>query len=245
MLPQITLLGCTVKSYDILTMIAVMVGFIYFSLALWKLNIKLSQIVLFVFLGGVVQYVGGVLIPFAYIWIYQHQMPWWNIWGQSPGRFFHSVILSMIAFTLIYGKVFKWPTKKVLDSLVIALILASSIGRIGCWLEGCCGGKTCDLPWAVVFPSHPEARAHPTQIYMFFLETVLWIYLLFFNSKKKRYDGQTFWVGVFLYSTYRIIIEFFRINPVFIFGLTHAQVFSILTLILAFWVLRAQKQTQK
>jgi hypothetical protein len=48
-------------------------------------------------------------------------------------------------------------------------------------------------------------------------------------QKRRRYDGQTFWTGIFIYSIYRFLIEFYRINPIFLYGLTHAQFFSMIT----------------
>ena len=241
--PSFYLFGHGFISYDVIAQIAVMIGSIYLSLSFRKLKIKIISIVIYVILGFVVQYFGGMLIPLLYHWIYFHQTPWWNVWARSPGRYFHSVILSMIIFTVIYSKLAKWPTGKVVDHLAIAMILGSSIGRIGCYLQGCCGGKPCNLPWAVVFPRQPGLRVHPTQIYMFFLETALWLFLLYFNKHKKKYDGQTFWVSIFLYGIYRTSIECFRTNPVFIFDLTHAQIFSIATGILALLVLLTHRNT--
>jgi phosphatidylglycerol:prolipoprotein diacylglycerol transferase len=235
--PSFYLFGHQFNSYDVIEQIAAVIGFIYMSMALRKLKIAAIPIAIYLFLGIVVQYFGGTLIPLLYRWFYFHQTPWWDVWEKSPGRYFHSVILSMILFTVLYSKWLKWPAGKVLDHLAIALILASSIGRVGCYFQGCCGGKPCDLPWAVVFPRHPELRVHPTQIYMVILESALWLFLLYFNDHKKKYDGQTFWTGVLLYGIYRTGLEFFRTNPVFILGLTHAQVFSIFTVILSLVVL--------
>jgi phosphatidylserine decarboxylase len=64
---------------------------------------------------------------------------------------------------------------------------------------------------------------------MFFSELVILVILIRLQ-KQRKYDGQTFWLGVFLYSIYRFLIEFYRTNPVFLYGLTHAQFFSIITL---------------
>ena len=237
MLPILHIFNCHIGSYDLMTQISAIIAFIYSFVSLRKLKIKIREIVLFILIGAFVQYFGGVLIPLLYRWLYLHQAPWGSAMETSPGRFFHSVVLSMIAYLVLYCRVFKWPTKKVLDISVVAILIGSSIGRIGCFLQGCCGGKACDLPWAVRFQMHPEERVHPTQIYMFLLETMLWIFLWSFNEKKK-YDGQTFWTGVCLYSIYRIGIEFVRTNPIFFLGLTHAQVFSILTLLLSAFMLR-------
>jgi phosphatidylglycerol---prolipoprotein diacylglyceryl transferase len=38
------------------------------------------------------------------------------------------------------------------DALAPAMVLGAGIGRIGCLLNGCCFGGTCDVPWAVTFP---------------------------------------------------------------------------------------------
>jgi phosphatidylglycerol:prolipoprotein diacylglycerol transferase len=39
-----------------------------------------------------------------------------------------------------------------LDIIAPSAALGLAIGRIGCFLNGCCFGSTCDLPWAVRFP---------------------------------------------------------------------------------------------
>jgi phosphatidylglycerol:prolipoprotein diacylglycerol transferase len=39
-----------------------------------------------------------------------------------------------------------------LDIIAPSAALGMSIGRIGCFLNGCCFGGVCDLPWAVRFP---------------------------------------------------------------------------------------------
>lgn len=61
------------------------------------------------------------------------------------------VILAIIVI-YSYLRYHKLPIRQYLDILAIALLLALSIGRIGCFLSGCCFGKPCDVPWAVQFP---------------------------------------------------------------------------------------------
>jgi len=221
-----SLFGYEVLSYEVVVLIGAAIGISYFSLALLKLNIEKWQIVVFALLAFAVRY-------FVQNLIVDRELTFWNT---PPIEYFQGWGFLMIALTIVFIKAFHWPARKVLDHGGIALMMASSIGRIGCYLNGCSGGKACDLPWAVVFPHHTE-RVHPTQLYMFALESMLWIFLIFFN-KRKHYDGQTFWVGALLYSVYKIGIEFVRANPVFILGLTHTQVFSIFTLILSLWMLR-------
>lgn len=230
-------------SYEVIASLGVIAAFAYLSLTFLRMNIKAWQIALFVFLGTWVQFYGGAILPFLYMGYHDHRGPWWNLWKESPGRFFHSTAVSLIVFAVVYSKCFKWPVRKVLDRLSIALVMGSSIARLGCFCHGCCGGKPCDLPWAVAFPAHPGIRVHPAQLYMFALETMLWVFLMFWNRREKR-DGRTFWAAVALYSIYRMGIEFLRTNPIFILGLTHAQVFSLFTLALALFKMLRPDQKQ-
>lgn len=239
--PYIYVLGHKIVLYNWISCVGILTANLYFFYALSRLNLNKTQIIAALLFGLVVQYFGGSLIPFLHRWIYFHKTPWWNIWQRSPGRYFHSVFLTSLFAWLVLCRIFRWPTKKVLDHFVIMALIASAIGRIGCFMQGCCRGKVTTLPWGLAYPYFPHVRLHPTQLYMLCAETFLVIYLLSFN-KIKRYDGQTFWVGVLLYSVYRFCIEFVRINPIFIYGLTHAQAFSVLTFMLSLAVLLTHDQ---
>ena len=46
----------------------------------------------------------------------------------------------------------KLPVWAMLDLVVPGMLLGLALGRIGCFMHGCCFGGTCDLPWAVEFP---------------------------------------------------------------------------------------------
>jgi prolipoprotein diacylglyceryltransferase len=52
-----------------------------------------------------------------------------------------------------------------LDALVPAALLALGVGRIGCFLGGCCYGTPTALPWGVVFPDLGGPARHPLQLY--------------------------------------------------------------------------------
>ncbi len=44
------------------------------------------------------------------------------------------------------------PLLPMLDLLTPGMLLGLALGRVGCFLNGCCYGGPCDLPWAVRFP---------------------------------------------------------------------------------------------
>ena len=69
-----------------------------------------------------------------------------------------------ILMGLLYIRRSKLPMAQTVDLMVPPLVLAHAIGRIGCFLNGCCYGKFTDLPWGVAFPPETLHR-HPTQLY--------------------------------------------------------------------------------
>jgi phosphatidylglycerol:prolipoprotein diacylglycerol transferase len=95
-----------------------------------------------------------------------------------------------------------------------ALALGQAVGRIGCFMAGCCYGRPTDLPWGVVF-SHPHTLAppniplHPTQLYSSLGGFVIFFVLLCLHAKRK-FQGQVFLWFLILHSTFRLFVERFR-----------------------------------
>lgn len=240
MCPLIPIFGVPINAYLLSILISFLAAAVYLWIQISKLRLPhLGLFPILILVGLAVQSYGGVVIPWLYKWLYFNAPPDPKSFDSS-GRYFHSVFLSMLAYVLIVCRALRWPTKKILDLFAIATLLMSAIGRIGCFLQGCCSGKPTSLPWGLNFPDNPALRVHPTQIYMFVSEMVLF-FLLLRIQKNKKFDSEVFWKGVLYYSIYRFLIEFFRTNPLFLMNLTHAQVFSCFTLVLALFVLDGQK----
>lgn len=129
---------------------------------------------------------------------------------------FGGLILGTIS-GVIYLKRKKMGVYKTMDLIVPFLALGQSIGRIGCFLNGCCFGK--------------EYVLVPAQIISSFLMLLIFIVLRLLQSRSHR-TGQIFYIYLFLYSIKRFFIEFWRAdNQVIFSGLTLFQVISILIFI--------------
>ena len=72
-----------------------------------------------------------------------------------------SIIGGAIA-AIVFLLVKKIPVVPILDLLAPSLMLGIAIGRLGCFMNGCCFGGICDLPWAVSFP--PGSPAYVQQL---------------------------------------------------------------------------------
>lgn len=97
------------------------------------------------------------------------------------------------------------------DALAPCIAVGHAIGRIGCFLGGCCYGLPTDLPVGVVFPegSPPYAEygslpLHPTQLY-----EAAFLLLVFFLLMTMPQKG-AFSRYLILYGAGRFLIEFLR-----------------------------------
>ncbi|MFH1397997.1 MAG: prolipoprotein diacylglyceryl transferase [Candidatus Omnitrophota bacterium] len=145
------------------------------------------------------------------------------------------------------NKISFWKTADILSP---ALALGEAVGRIGCFLNGCCYGLISEK-WGVSFPArdNPPAFAQqvfdgiialtaksslpviPTQIYSALAGLVIFFILLALE-KKKRFNGFIFWVFILLYSLFRFMIEGFRYYENNFFVLNNLTISQIISLVL-------------
>jgi phosphatidylglycerol:prolipoprotein diacylglycerol transferase len=135
-----------------------------------------------------------------------------KIW--QGGLVFSGGIIGVIIAMFWYAKRRKLSLLKIGDLWAPAASVGQAIGRIGCFMSGCCYGKPTDLKWGVVF-THPNSLAplniplHPTQIYSSMSGFIIFFILLKIRSKK-TFEGQVFLWFLILHSTARLVIERFR-----------------------------------
>ena len=108
------------------------------------------------------------------------------------------------------------PVLKGLDIFALPTPASHALGRIGCFLAGCCYGHRCDQPWAVTFHDGVGLRGvplHPVQLYEAFLLMALFSVLWFRTRLRKTFHGQvlcTYFIG---YAILRCITESLRGDP--------------------------------
>lgn len=98
------------------------------------------------------------------------------------------------------------------DYAVPGLLFGTFVGRIGCFLGGCCYGRATDLPWGVVFPDGHESNGHavhPVQLYdaAFGLVGLVAFIVLY---PRRRFGGEMFCAYVASYAAFRFCTEMFR-----------------------------------
>ncbi len=153
------------------------------------------------------------------------------------GFVFFGGLIVAVTGAVWYMRRKKLPLLKTSDFLIVAVPLGHALGRVGCFLAGCCYGKPTTLPWGVRF-THPHTLVppelvgiplHPTQLYEAALNFALFL-LLHYASKKPHKDGKILVEYVLCYTVMRFALEFLRgdYRGGFLLGLSPSQVISLL-----------------
>ncbi len=148
-----------------------------------------------------------------------------------------------------------WTKKKqglsfwaVADLWAPGVALGQAIGRIGCFMAGCCYGRPTDMPWGFIF-SHPRSLAplhmalHPTQLYSVLSGFIIFLILVILYTRE-HFKGQVILWFLILHSTGRLVIERFRgdfrgVIPGMDMSVT--QLVTLITLVVSFAILLMRK----
>jgi len=143
------------------------------------------------------------------------------------GLVFYGAFIIALLSGIIYAKIKKLPILDTADLLAPFVALAHSIGRIGCFLNGCCYGKPTDSDLGIAPSSHSILKLWPTQI-ISSLGTMLIFALLLWLQKRRTFKGQIIALYFILYGFFRFGIDFLRgdLYPVF-YSFTSTQLISI------------------
>ncbi len=248
-----------IHSYGVMVLIAC---FSSLAIGVWcarRENINTNavyELATWLFLGGVVGARG--------MYVLSHLDTIHN-WGDAlrswqGGNVFYGCILGGFTGSVLYWYRRPFPFWVMTDVAAPAVAIGIAIGRIGCFLNGCCYGAVCDRAWAISFPagSHAWVRqvdaglisplashslpVHPTQIYAslagFAVLAVLLVYL-----PRRRNPGQAMALLMIIYPLSRWPLEVLRGDEPAIFaGMTLSQNISVGLFAggLAVWFMRSR-----
>lgn len=140
--------------------------------------------------------------------------PWWEVFMiQRGGLVFYGGLIGAAITVMAFARIRKISLWQLADILAPSIALGSVFGRIGCLMNGCCFGRTCDLAWAVHFPADHATRGvavHPTQIYDALLNLMLYLGLAWCFRFRRKFDGQIFAIYLLGYAVTRSVVEMFR-----------------------------------
>ncbi|MCF7878090.1 MAG: prolipoprotein diacylglyceryl transferase, partial [Candidatus Omnitrophica bacterium] len=165
------------------------------------------------------------------------------------GFVFYGGIIFGIFSIFLLSKKYKIKFLKITDIFALAIPLAHSFGRIGCFFYGCCYGLPTQSFLGIKFPLDSpagswDAKLIPTQIISAVFLFILFVFLFKVRNKAKS-PGKLTGYYLLIYGFFRFIIEFFRGDPRgFFFVFSTSQWLSLLLIFLASIILN-KKSGQK
>ena len=181
---------------------------------------KIYSLVTYIIIGAIIgSRVGYLLFNLNNLTTFLDIFKFWE-----GGLSFHGGFVGGVLFGFFYIKKNNLNFWNIADICAPSIPLAQAIGRIGCFLRGCCYGIETALPWGINYLG--EIR-HPTQLYSSLALLIIFIFLSK-QKYKKSFNGALFLTYIMIYSTFRFLIEFIRTEPRILLGLTGAQIVSII-----------------
>lgn len=211
MFPQIKISDSLVIScYTSAILISILISLLiaYVETRRYKLPLTaLPPVAFWAILAGIIG--GRIFNIIFYEWEYFLAKPYAALFGNSGWMYYGSEIFGLIA-VIICLRIYKLPILHPLDICGMVLFIAHSVGRVGCFLNGCCYGFPTDSFLGVKFPNL-SSHVHPTQLYeaipLFLAFIILWIL-----RKRIQIPGLIFAIYLIIDGVQRFIGEFYRVE---------------------------------
>lgn len=153
---------------------------------------------------------------------------------KNGGLVFYGGLILAIILDVLYAKKAKLKISDYASVIIPSIPFAHAIGRIGCFLAGCCYGRVCDTPFSVIYTEPISdvpigVPVFPVQLLEAACNILVFVILIVYTAKRlKTFSVLFLYLG--LYSIERFILEYFRSDEIrgILFGLSTSQWISIL-----------------
>ncbi len=166
--------------------------------------------------------------------ILQNPFEFFAVW--HGGLSFHGGVIGALAAAWLYLRTRKNNVSvlHLADEAVIPLSLALALGRIGNFFNGELYGVETNVAWCVLFQQADLCR-HPSQLYESLKNVLIFCALLIMHSNGLwKVKGGIFWSFIGLYGAFRFIIQlFWRVEPVWMFGLSKGSLLCLIMIVCA------------
>jgi phosphatidylglycerol:prolipoprotein diacylglycerol transferase len=221
--------GLPIESYLFFYALGCLVGGLVFW---WEVRRRRwpLEAMLFVMIGCMAGAFAGSAL-FSLLFLDWSALPEHYRFGELLGRTVVGGIAGGFLGVEITKKIIGYPHRTG-DAFAVAIPLGHAVGRVGCFLGGCCFGTPSSLPWALSYPagSVPHAihahqglieavslaslSVHPAPLYEITFDLLLFA-LLWRMRDHFLERGMLFRLYLALYASYRFFAEFVRGDSLF------------------------------
>lgn len=165
------------------------------------------------------------------------------------GFVFFGGLLGALLFLKMFSFQFDQPFWKYITLFIPIVPLVHAIGRVGCFLAGCCYGIEYHGFLSAHYPSDAIVEGlnlfprFPVQLFEAVLNLILFVILIIYTNKPRR-DGNVLGLYLICYSVIRFFVEFLRDDAsrgVFL-GISTSQWISVALLVFGVYLIKRKKK---
>lgn len=233
-----------IRWYGIFVALGFIVGLVFVERRSGRAGMRSEQVANLVFIGLIGGLLGARLFYVLHNLVYFRANPWETIRLDHGGLVFYGGLiggtLSLLATCLLR----RLPMGRVADMLIPGLPLGHALGRIGCFLNGCCFGQPWSGACGIQYDAGSQAAARqcqqgliaapslaPLPVFPVQLLAAIANLAIFFGllavERRLRGRGQLLGLYIAVYGFYRFVIEFLRGDYLDAGMLTPAQEVSL------------------
>ena len=152
----------------------------------------------------------------------------------GAGFVWYGGLIGGTAVALLLTRRYRIPFGTLIECCAPALAIGQAIGRLGCHVAGDGDwGTVTELPWGVAYTQAivgwehaPGVTVHPTPLYEAAAYGAIFLWLWRLRTRDLP-TGTLFSLYLVAAGSARLAVEFIRLNPKFVLGLTQAQLVAI------------------
>jgi phosphatidylglycerol---prolipoprotein diacylglyceryl transferase len=187
-----------------------MLAGIIVSLIFWSRLARRDERLLLIYLSALVgAFIGAKLVYLgAEGWLHWHDPDRWLV--LATGKSITGALLGGYVAVETAKHLLKY-NRATGDWFALIVPVGIMLGRIGCFINGCCLGRVCAPSWYTLNDAHGVARWPSVPLEFLFNALILGVILLF--RWGRIMPGQLFHFYLMAYGTFRFFHEFMRDTP--------------------------------
>ncbi len=228
-----TILGIDIKWYGILIATGALLGVLMGDKLAKEEGLKENIVSDFILIGIIPSVIGARIYYVIFEWDYykDHINEIFAI--RNGGLAIYGAIITGLIIAYIYSNKKGVEFFKLIDVMSPGLALGQGIGRWGNFINMEAHGGPTDLPWGIMVDG---VKVHPTFLYESIVDISLALFLYFYISKHKKFDGQMIAVYGIVYGIGRFFIEGMRTDSLYIGGIRVSQLVSLVFIALGIYI---------
>jgi phosphatidylglycerol:prolipoprotein diacylglycerol transferase len=173
----------------------------------WR-KAEISDLLFYFALGAIIGGRAGYTVMYNFSGFIAEPLVIFKIW--QGGMSYHGGMVGVFVAMWLYARHTGRTFFRVSDYLAPLVPLGLGAGRLGNFINGELWGRPTDLPWGMVFPFVDKLPRHPSMLYEFLLEGVLFFIILWLFSSRPRPTMAVSGLYLICYGVFRFVVEFVR-----------------------------------